>query len=91
MSCYSQYIKKERETAKMVFAIFIDKVYSASKVKTNVKICEGYLLVENFNLPKPSISIKCHSFLKGLMKKHRIEEYFEKGEYIGIRIFHSQP
>ena len=81
---YSEYCANEKKLARELYSEFVSKLFSTPT--ENVKTCDGYTLFCDFKF-EPTISSKCATFIRKLMSHDGIEEYFENGEYKGIRVF----
>ncbi len=84
---YSAYCHNQKKLANEVYSIFILDLLSIPAEE--IKICKEYTLFCNYkyNFENP-ISIKCYSYIKRLMSKDRISEFYENGEYKGIIVYH---
>lgn len=85
---YSQYCVNEKKKANELYAEFISKLHSAPS--ESVKTYEEYTLFEEFKF-EPKISSKCATYIRDLMSRDGLEEYYEDGKYKGIRVFQQPP
>ena len=87
-SSYSQYCVNEKKTANELYLKLISDLRSVPS--ESVKTCEGYTLFEEFKF-EPEISAKCATYIRALMCRDGLEEYYEDSKYKGIRIFQQPP
>lgn len=84
---YSAYCHNQKKLANEVYSTLILDLLSMSAEE--IKTCEGYTLFYNYKYnSKSKISIKCYSYVKSLMAKDRIAEFYENNEYKGIIVYH---
>ena len=84
---YSQYCANEKQKAIEIYEELISKLYSTSAM--NIITCEGYTLF--YVKSETKISAKCSKYLRALMARDGIEEYYENDAYKGIKVLQQPP
>ena len=84
---YSRYCFAEKKKAKELYPKLISQLRSTPVEK--VITCTGYTLFCDFKFDEPPMSQKCTNHLIALMSRDGIEQYYEDGEYKGIRVLQS--
>ena len=83
---YSEYCANEKKVAKEMYSEFISALCSVP-VET-IKTYDEYTLFCDFKFDR-KISSKCLTFIRRLMVRDGIEEYYEDGKYIGIKVYNN--
>lgn len=80
---YSQYVANEKVKAQKYF----DKIISdfCNFESSKPLLGDGYILFENYK-SGITISPKCKKFINRLLRENKMEECFENGKYLGIRV-----
>ncbi len=84
---YSQYCENEKKQAQKLYSEMITKLYETPNEK--VKTCGDYTLFYQFKY-ECEVSPKCVTYIKKMMADDGIEEYYEDGLCVGIRVLQSQ-
>lgn len=84
---YSMYCANEKQKAIEIYEELISKLYSTSAM--NIITCEGYTLF--YVKSETKISAKCSKYLRALMARDGIEEYYENDAYKGIKVLQQPP
>ena len=83
---YSDYCAYEKKKAKEAYSEFIAALVSVPK--ESIMTFDEFTLFCDFKF-EGEITKKCLKFLKKMLVRDGIEEYFENGEYKGIRVFNN--
>lgn len=82
--CYSLYCKSEKELAKSLYLEFLSEL--GGTPCEDIKIYDEYALFSGFRFSK-TMSHICYRAILALMKHDGIEEFYENGEYKGIKLY----
>ena len=85
---YSDYCANEKKIANEVYSEFVSALLSTPT--KSIKTYDGYTLFCDFKFER-KISSKCATFIRRLMVRDGIEEYYEDGKYKGIKVYDSHP
>ena len=83
---YSEYCANEKKVANEMYSEFISALYSVPD--ESIKTYDEYTLFCDFKFYR-KISSKCATFIRRLMARDGIEEYYEDGKYRGIKIYNN--
>lgn len=83
---YSEYCANEKKVANEMYSEFISALYSVPV--ESIKTYDEYTLFCDFKFDR-KISSKCATFIKRLMARDGIEEYYEDGKYRGIKLYNN--
>lgn len=81
---YAEYCNNEKKIAQQLYSEFISKLLSAPV--ENIKTYDGFTVFCKFQFDFEFSSV-CLKFFKRLMRRDGIEEYYEGGEYKGIKVY----
>ena len=85
---YSDYCAKEKKIANAVYSEVVSALHSTPT--ESIKTYDGYTLFCGVKFDR-EISSKCATFIRRLMRRDGIEEYYEDGKYKGIKVYDSHP
>lgn len=83
---YSEYCANEKKVANEMYSEFISALYSVPV--ESIKTYDEYTLFCDFKFDR-KISSKCATFIRRLMARDGIEEYYEDGKYRGIKVYNN--
>lgn len=83
---YSEYCANEKKVANEMYSEFISALYSVPV--ESIKTYDEYTLFCDFKFDR-KISSKCATFIRRLMTRDGIEEYYEDGKYRGIKVYNN--
>lgn len=81
---YSEYCDNEKKKAMEIYSHFVSALLSTPA--ESILTYDEYTLFCDFKFDC-EISFKCATFIRRLMLHDRIEEYYEDGKYIGIKVY----